>query len=251
MTVQNLPAPKLHKSVFQARYEAKLEFYENLYPAARKFDEIPHWETNGMTVTLFDFDKHISVGIAPNSFSYSQDSADLQLESKYLGRIIDVLTSALRISKFTRLGLRRWYLIPVTFSFESLASILDLKLSAQDEKLQKIMPQKVKDLMYVTIRTEGDYTTRIVIGPTTNEQAPSLIPYDQQHHLQVSGREELYLEIKKGYPPVSVFLEVDHFQESENLSLDDARLFTQQATDRVSKLTANLNDYFFSTKVEM
>src|ERR1700694_5777494 len=122
------PKAVLQKSAFQARYKPELEFYRLLYLAAQKIEGFPQWQTDRLTVTLFNPQKHCSVGIAFDSFSYTQDSSDLEQEDKQVSQALQVLPSELHLKSFTRFGLRRWYLVPFEDSFEALVAVLELKL---------------------------------------------------------------------------------------------------------------------------
>ena len=192
-----MPKPVLYKTIFQARYKPQLEFYNLLIPAAQLFNDFPHWQTDRLKITLSDFEKHCSVGIAHDSFSYAQDFHDIDQEQTYIQRVLDILPTALHIGAFNRLGLRRWYLIPVDIPFESLVSILNVKLFSQDDRLRNIMPKQVDDLSYIIVSSDEPYKSRTVIGPMRKSEIPSFIVVDQEHHLDRQNREELHLKIKK------------------------------------------------------
>lgn len=116
-----VPKPALYKTIFQARYKAELKFYELLMPAAQRLRDYPHWETDRLRVTLQDFDKHCSVAIAHDSFSYEQDSQDNVMEEKYVQQVLDELPAALQVDFFMRLGYRRQYLIAVDMGADPLS----------------------------------------------------------------------------------------------------------------------------------
>jgi hypothetical protein len=248
-TRRKRPLPVLYKSIFQARYKPQLEFYKLLIPAARQFEDFPHWETDRLNITLFDFEKHCSVSIAHDSFSYHQDSEDVEQEQKYIKKVLDVFPTGLEIDTFRRFGLRRWYLIPVDIPLESLASILNIKLLSQDDRLRSIMPGQINDLSFIVVSSEEPYAYRAVIGPMRKAEIPSYITVDQKHHLNMKDRGEVYLELLRSYPEVSVYLEIDYYQLSENLTVEDAKKFIQAANERVNRIVYDLSRYFFSTEV--
>lgn len=247
---KTLPKPVLHKTIFQARYKPQLEFYNLMTAAAQQFGEFPHWQTDRLKITLFDFEKRCSVGIAHDSFSYSQDSHDTNQEGLHINQVVDILPTALHVESFIRFGLRRWYLIPIDVPFESVASILNIKLFSQDERLRGIMPRELNDMSYIAVCADPPYGSRTVIGPMRKVEIPSYIVVDQAHHLNMENRAELYVDIVKGYPDVSVYIEIDFYQQSEGLTVEDARSFIQTASDKVHRVVADLRDYFFSTKLE-
>jgi hypothetical protein len=242
--------PKLYKSIFQARYKPRLEFYDLMVPASKKFEEFPHWQTDGLKLTLFDPGKHCSIGIAFDSFSFSQDMASIDQEKSFVDRIVDTLPAALEVTSFLRFGLRRWYLAALDMPFSSLVSVLDLKLFSQHERLREILPEKVDDLMYVTVNSESPYTARVTVGPVHDFEIPSYVPLDQEHHLDPQKRAEQYIEIIKKYPKVALYVEIDYSRSAENLTVDDAKSFAKRADERTSTIINDLTNYFLSAKVE-
>lgn len=249
---KSLPIPRLYKSIFQVRYKPELRFYEHMYEAAQKVNWMPDWETDRLKVTVSDSESHCSITIAHDSFTYAQDSSDIQLEGKNINSILNILPEALQLKSFGRFGFRQWYLIPVTYSFEELASILEVKLFSQDEKLRAILPKDFQDLMYVVIRDEGKFRAKITIGPVKKSEAAPLIPYDKQYHLGAENREERYRSIVAEYPEVAVFLDIDYFQldTANKLQVQEAAVFYSTAARRIAQMAKDLCEYFFSTKLK-
>jgi len=221
-----------------------------MIPASKEFADFPHWQTDGRKLTLFDPSKHCSIGLAFDSFSFSQDMSDVGQERAFAKQMLEKLPSKLEVTSFSRLGIRRWYLTSVAMSFEALVAILDLKLFAQAEQLREILPANVKDVMYVTVNAEAPYSARISIGPVHGFEIPPLIPIDQEHHLDPQKRAEQYIEIIKKYPKVSIYYEIDYFQAEEQISIDDGKKFIELADSRIREIVTNLTNYFLSAKVK-
>lgn len=239
----------LHKTIFQVRYNPKLKFYDLLTTAAQQLSEYPHWRTNNLNVILRDYDKHCSLTISHNAFSYEQDSNDMDMEVKYIKQALEKLPSALQIKSFNRFGFRRRYLIVVNMSFESLVSILHVKLFSQDDKLRTIMPSQVEDLMYRIDFKEKPYGYHVTVGPVRKGEIPRYIGYDLENHLNPETIEREHQEIKEKYPDVAVFADIDFYQTAEKLSLKETATFTETARQKIQEIINNLNSYLFKTKV--
>lgn len=245
------PTPVLYKTIFQVRYKPQLSFYNLLMSAAQRFSEYPHWETTGLRVVLRDFDKHCSLAIGHNAFGYEQDSSDVAMEEKYIQRTLEELPSALQIESFNRFGYRRQYLIAVDMSFESLVSVMNVKLLSHDERLRRIMPAQVKDLMYRVDSADDHYKYHFTVGPVRKQEIPRYVTYNREHHLKPETGEEEYQVIVAKYPEVAVFVDVDLYQEEDHLRVEDAAPFTDTARQKVHRLTNDLSGYLFAKEVEV
>ncbi len=245
-----MPSPKLYKTIFQARYKAELKFYELLIPAAKQMTEFPDWETNRLSVTLKNFDRRCNLSISHNSFSYDQDSNDIEIETNYINKALEILPSALEIESFIRLGFRRRYLIPVEIPFDSLIQMLNIKLLSQEKKLREVMPANVKDLMYRIDSEEEGFKYHFLIGPVSKQEIPKYVEFNRQHNLNPANREEKYRKIVQEYPDVAIFIDIDLFQEKGELQAKKAANFVNNARSKVDNLTRELCNYLLEEKVE-
>lgn len=245
-----MPTPKLYKTIFQARYKAELKFYELLILAAKQMTEFPDWETNRLSVTLKNFDRRCNLAISHNSFSYDQDSNDIEIETNYINKALEILPSALEIESFIRLGFRRRYLIPVEIPFNSLIQMLNIKFLSQEKKLREIMPANVKDLMYRIDSEEEGFKYHFLIGPVSKQEIPKYVEFNRQHNLNPASREEKYRKIVQEYPDVAIFIDIDLFQEKGELQAKKAANFVNNARSKVDNLTRELCKYLLEEKVE-
>lgn len=245
-----LPKPKIYKSIFQARYKSDLRFYDLLMPAAKKLGHFEHWQTNRLNVTLRDYDNHSSFVIDFQSFGYEQDFGKLDVEQENVNRAIDILPSALELESFTRLGLRRFYIIPVPMGFESLVTVLNVKLFSQSEKLKTIIPYKIHDIMSVQEFKDGDFMYRIMIGPLNKAEVEQYVPFNKEQHLKPDEASKLYLGIAEKYPDVSVLIDIDFSQATENLPIKEATNFIETARARHAEAITGLTEYLFTRDIE-
>jgi len=243
--------PTLHKTIFQIRYNPELKFYGLLMTAAQQLSKYPHWRTNRLSVILRDYDKHCSLAIRHDNVTYEQDSSDIEMEMKYIQQALEKLPSALQVKFLNRVGYRRKYLITVKSPFESLVSILYVKLFSQDEKIRSIMPSKVEDIMYRIDFKEEPYQYRVTVGPVRKREVPRYIEYNLENHLDPMTREKEYQEIKEKYPDVAIFIDIDLYQMAEKIELKDAISFPKKACDKIHKMVNELNNYLFKSKVEV
>lgn len=249
MSKQKAPVPE--KVIFQVQYEARLGFYELLIPAARRLESLyPHWESTGLRVVLRDFDKRCSLAIAHNAATYDQDSSDTAMAETHVAKMLQELPPAFEIESFTRLGYRRQYLVPVQMPFESLVSVLNVKLLSQDERLRRFMPSEVKDLMYRVDCGDGPYLFHVTVGPLHKKEVPRYVALNREHHLAPEMAEEQYLALAAQYPDVSLFADIDMYRQGGAFPVSEAVDFTQQARDRVHGLVTNLYDYVLDEKVD-
>lgn len=244
---KDAPGVLLCKTVFEARYKPCLKFYALLIPAAEKLDEYPHWETDRLSVILSDPGKRCSLGIRHRRFGYDQDSDDVSLEEERLEKALNELPQALEISSYVRLGFRRQYLIPVkNMTFEELVAILGVKLFSQDERLTKIMPPQIDDLMYRVDSSDDSFRFRFTVGPIRKQEIPGHIRFSREHHLDPETREKDYLDIVQDYPDVAVLVDIDMFRQEEEIPTNEAQIFVKEARSRLENIVIHLRDYLFA-----
>jgi len=150
----------------------------------------------------------------------------------------------LEIENFIRLGFRRKYLVRVDMPFESLVTILSVKLLSQDERLRDIMPQKVEDIMYRVDSSEEQYRFHFTIGPVSKQEIPHYLTYNREHHLNPETADEDYQAIVEEYPEVAVFMDIDIYW-SEEKELKDAAYFVDNARDKLHQIVIGLTNYLF------
>jgi len=239
-----------HQITFQIRYKPKLEFYDLLMTAAQKINGYPHWETNRMRVVLKNFEKHRSLAIGHNAFTYQQDSNDEEMEGKHIQQTLEKLPGELKVKSFNRIGYRKKYLTPAKMSFESLVNVLYIKLFSQEDKLRRALPSEIEDLMYRLDFRDDNYRYHVTVGPVRKFEIPKHIAYNIENHLSPETRDKEYQEIIKKYPDVAIFSDVDFYQESEELRLKDVEHFVSLAKRKVYDIINDMNNYLFNTKME-
>lgn len=242
------PAPKAFKTIFQARYAAKLGFYDRLMLAAEKLEEYPHWQTNRLEVLLKDPDHRCSLVIGSQAFAYDQDSSDPALEKARIETAVEQLPAALGIDSFVRLGLRRHYLAPVDMDFASLVAVVNVKLLSQDEALRKVMPSRVEDLMYRVDAADDDYSYHITVGPVRRAEIPRLIGFDLENHLHPGTATAEMSKVLASYPEVATLFDVDLYRMGE-IATAEAAGFVKSGRTRIDELVAGLGEYVLTTEV--
>jgi hypothetical protein len=237
------PTPVPYKTIFQVRYKPELKFYDLLMPAVQQQKDYPHWWTDRMSVTLGDVEQHCNLTVNHQSFTYEQDSHDMGMEAKHVGEAVSGLPGALQLTSFSFFGYRCFSLVSSEMSFEELVSVLNVKLFCQDENLRRILPKRVDDLLYRVDFLDLPNRYHLTIGALWREQVPQFIQFNRNYHLPPQNAEEEYQKIKAKYPNVSLLLDIDLCQMSEDLSLDDLNSFTTQAPQKVRALTKSLAEY--------
>lgn len=239
-------SPKLYKIIFQARYKPHLRFYNMLYDIGQKFENFPHWETDGLSLVLKDFEKRCSLGIRHDNFSYDQDSDSISQADSNLKTVLEILPKYLEIDSYFRLGLRKKFLAPVKMSFQELVGILYLKLFSQDECLNKITPEIVYDLQYVIDSSENNLRYHIRLGPVEKKEIPRHMGLNKRHHFDPITEQKDYEEIINSYPELAVFMDIDVFQSEDEIAVTDGNIFLKDAKQRINKLVEGLIAYIFN-----
>lgn len=243
-----MKVPVLAKSIFQVRYAAKLSNFELLIPASIKFTDYPHWSTDKISVTLKNFENHCSLTIKHDNFTYEQDSSDTEIENKNILDAITILPNELKFESFQRIGYRRKYFIPVTQTFESLVSILNIKLLSQKSELAEIFPEQVRDLYYRVdfddVENENKY--HVFIGPCTRNELSEQLEFNKGSHLDPKSANLDYLSIVEKFPETSVYMDIDIFHLGEIVGIEHIRSFYEEINKEFDNISSKLNSYLFS-----
>jgi hypothetical protein len=238
--------PSLYKTIFQVRYESQLRYVQQISPAAQQMTEYPDWETDGVRVTLRDRDKHCSVAIAPDSFSYEQDSGDASLEKERIQRLLDVIPSSMGVDSATRIGYRQWFMLAVDMPLDSLVSVLNVKLLSSDEGLRQVLPQTISDLMYRVDASDDGHKYHITVGPVQKNEIPRWLPFNRGHHLRPGTAGGEFRKIVDAYPDVAVLMDIDMYREAEVLPMTEASSFVDQCRGTLSQMADSLGRYLFA-----
>lgn len=247
---QHIPELQLQKNLFEVRYAPKLNFFHLMHPAAQKLTGYPHWEVSQLAVTLRNFEQLCSLSIQHNRFVYDQDADQNREEKTYIQDALEHLPTALEITAYTRLGLRRRYLLPTTMSFRELVAVMDLKLFSQNERLKVVMPSRTEDLMYRVDGADGDLKFHVQTGPVKKEEVPRYLEFNRNDHLDPAMHEETYLSIIDTYPDVAVFVDIDVYRQQERIPVDEAFTFWEAAQERVKSMTKGFGAYLFDSSIE-
>src|SRR6202035_2150928 len=175
--------PKLFKTIFAAQFKPYLNFFSLFREGAAKLTHYPHWATNFGNITVRNFETRCSINIQNRTIGFVQDSGDINNEQTRLTELVDVLIPELQLTTFVRLGYRRQYLVPLDTTFESLVSILRLKLLSAADQLQQILPGEVHDLLYRINCSQDDDRFHIHLGPLKRREIPQYINFDAENHL--------------------------------------------------------------------
>lgn len=248
---QHFPELQLQKSLFEVRYAPKLHFFHLLYPAAQKLTGYPHWEVSQVAVTLRNFEQLCSLSIRHNRFVYDQDTDQNRDEKTYIQDALENLPTALEITAYTRLGLRRKYLLPTRMSFAELVAVMDLKLLSQNESLKAIIPSRTEDLMYRVDGSDNDLKFHVQAGPVKKEEVPRYLEFNRNDHLDPAIREETYRNIIEAYPDVAVFVDIDLYCQHESIPIGETFAFWEEAQERVKIMTRDFGAYLFDASIEV
>ena len=244
---KKIPQPVLHKFTFQATYKPNLKFYDLLYSATQKLSGYEHWETNRLYVFLHDYEKHCTLAVRHNVFSYEWDYSGA---SNYINDVkdtLEILPTSLEIKTFRRLGFRKHFLIPTHMRFEEVNNILNLKFLAQDEQLTNLFPSGVTDMSYVAVGTDDELEFRIVVGPMKRKEISSYIQVNQKYNFAPDKPSD-YASVLSSYPEISVYLDIDVFRRDEEtgIPIDYGLNFLEKANSMVQENLSTLNEYIFA-----
>lgn len=247
---KKLPQPVRHKVLFQARYKPTLGFYNLLYTAAAQFSNYEHWETNGLHVLLYDYEKRHTLGIHHNNFFYDWDYGGTELFLDNIREATKQLPSVLQLSGFMRVGLRQQFLIPAQMDLKEVTDILNVKFLAQNEELAELFPNRLRDMSYIAISTEDNLDIRLGLGPMQKVEVPNHIQIDQKHHFSPDQPED-YAAVFNSYPNVAVFIDIDISSSGQSITPEKALSSIDEIESKLNEKVMFLQDYIFDRQVKL
>ncbi|MGB5293831.1 MAG: hypothetical protein WBP34_02665 [Thermoanaerobaculia bacterium] len=252
MSPRKPPKPALKKVILEIRYKPDLGFYDRLMPAAQAFtDEYPHWQTSRLAVSLRDWDNRCSQAIRHNRFSYEQDSDNVELEKERIDLVLDRLPKALEVETALRFGYRRRYLVEVNMELGALVEVINTKLFSQDERLLKVLPRTVTDLMYrLDLKDDDGASYHLTLGPVQGAEAANYVVFNREQHLDPDTAQGDYADLVAAYPSVALFIDIDYYRFDEDIPLSEAKTFVEKARETTHKLAVDLTQVVLSTQVD-
>ena len=236
------PLTSAVKTVFRVDYDATLDFYERLYPAAADVrDGYPDWETDRLKVVLKNFEDRCSLTISHAAFFYSQDHLNaVSKEEARINKVIEILPNALGKQKIKRAGLRRQYLLPVEMEYADLVQLMKGKFLTPDPLFHEGICPHFDDLQVVfTFKHSG--FKMITIAPTFRDQLSRVLQLDVTNNFRAEDVWILTGEVFADYPLNSVYVDCD-FAETD-LECRALASFYQRAREEHAKLIENVQRF--------
>jgi hypothetical protein len=238
------------KTIFQIQYDPKLIFYDRLYKNEEITKKFPHWQTDKLIVILKDFEKKHSLTITHNNATYESDLFDKNNEEEIILLLISKITNIVDDGTFSRIGLRRFYLIKQEMSFSELVEIINLKLFTTS--FQKILFNPIKDSSIIITSNINDYNYRLILGPMHKGEISKFIRYNIDNHIDpdLGKRVKELGNIFSSYPDVALFLDIDYFITEKNLTQESLMKFWNASKKDINLILERIISMIFEEKIK-
>lgn len=242
---------QIKKTIFQIQYKPELQFYNVLFSQKELFDEFHHWQTDKLKIVLKDYDLMHSINIEHNKTTYELDNYQKDIELKFINLIKDNIQSYVNDSKFTRLGIRRIYLLPVKFEHETLSELISIKCFS-DNFLTEIDSFPTDNAITVHFK-EHDSVGILTFGPIKKDEIPQLLKLNINNHIDPDSIDKFGKidKILNSYPNVSLYFDYDVSIKFEGKS--DMKVLTDFVENNSNpnyKIIRNLKKYLFEDKIK-
>jgi hypothetical protein len=239
----------LKKTLFNIRFKPYLEFFENKFKIGSNLKEFPHWETNYLYLIFKDFDNRCSIKLDSQLMVYEQDKSDLDLENKYIEKLIDIYKKEYN-SQASGLYYTRRYLVEPKIKFQDLVNILNIKLYSSDEQLKKILPQKTLDLMYrKDFKLDNEDTLFLTLGATRKNEIPMYILFNSKNHFPPDKMQSEISKLNESYPDQALFINIDYQRINDQIKKENIDTFYPTAVKFIEDLVMSLKTHLFKTKL--
>src|SRR5947209_2982900 len=129
--------PVAYATIFQAKFEPKISYFQSVFGTAARLEDYPHWHTDTVTASMRDFAHRRSATFNFGWIGYRQDKNDIAQERASIHQLLEVGTSGLNVKKFSRVGFRRKYLAELDLEYKDLVGLVQAKLLSPDIGLVK------------------------------------------------------------------------------------------------------------------
>lgn len=198
--------PFIRKTLFEARFRAKLEFFDLRSKLSISFSkDLPEWQYDGLRISMFDPKDHSQL---------TMDSKRLVFEFDRNGRAGDAKAMILKmgkktvetlgIDKFDRLGLRFFYAYPSPMKYPELNEVFILKTISREKAFKDLFHGEVNDSAMALVLKRDNLNFRIQTGPTLSGETIQRIPFEGRIFTR-ENREEL----GKSLADANLFIDLD------------------------------------------
>lgn len=239
--------PKLHKTIFQIRYEPHLCFYDTFRKAASCFEIYDNWSTDGKRVTLRDFEKHNSVTVAHNHLTFVSDAPKISDHEEIIIPIVKKLLPSLTKKKISRLGYRQIFLCPVDLAFADAVDILDVKLYSQDSILKQVLPGAKEDIYLQLHSSDAEFHYNTRLGPVRKSEIAKQLELDIENHFETDSNEDDFFKLVSKFPEVALFIDLDSYKQfEEGAEILELCNISDVLRSKASVFSKEISDYCFS-----
>ena len=238
-----------YKTVFKVDFKPTIDFYDAMFPIATELPDYPDWMTNGLSITLSNYDDWCSFYLAHNSFMYVREikkEDSKRPDEKRIQTILDKVVPKLNKREFTRVGLRSWFLTPVEMKFDQLVGIVAEKFVVDNKEIREGICPVPTDCAYSVHFTEADSLVVLRAGPLKRDEVEVQFVPNRNTNVPVKKRglpaEDLFAEM----PAVSLLVDVDVSQT--DVKVADVPKVYEAAMQLHTKLSQNISKYVFGLK---
>jgi hypothetical protein len=239
-----------YKTVFRADFKALMGFYDKMFTIASRFNGFPDWVTTGLAITLQNFDARSSCTLSDKFFVYARDvkvPSSTWNDDEKIREMLKTVPSELKLSAFSRLGFRSWFLFPVKMGFGELVYLFGEKFLQQTKEISEGICPSPTDLGFAAHFDDEELTAHLRVGPMKREETEQQFGPDRMSNFAVKERalppEELFADI----PEVSLLIDIDIFRSNAQATeIDQFYEKSQALRDRVSD---NIAKYVFGLPV--
>ena len=234
------------KTIFRADYEASLDFYEKLIPAAQLLmDDYPDWQRTALKVQLRNYSKHCNLNIDFTSIGYSQEGQGPRTQgAERIEKAAKLLPAALGKEHIRRAGLRRMYLIPVEMEFQDLVDLCRSKVLTNTPDFLEGVAPGVSDFYLLLDFPREPGVKRIILTTAKRNHLPPLTQPEIEANYDSKGRVGITTgETFAQYPEHGLFVDCDY----SRLKFDAQELcaFLDAAEQEHDRILENIQSFFF------
>jgi hypothetical protein len=240
-----IPKARLLKIALEARMKPELQRFALLHRVAAEVSGYPDWHAGFSHVRLINTTAHCSVLIGSHELRYVQDSGDRTIEQARSSALSERLFRTLQISGFSRMGYRRWYLLPLEMEFREAVDLFYLRYYPEADPIRGL-GHRVRDLLYrVDTTDEGGWHWHITFAPIPRSQTMGLINYDFDAHWPGPETSLARGQIYEGLPEVALYQDLDCYRSEPEMSLAEWQEFAVRSREKMDQVSQSLYATFF------
>jgi hypothetical protein len=230
--------------IVEWRYKPRLLHFSLMDEAGAALEgDFPDWEKTPITVDLRNRQTHRRLVLGHSRTvieMYSETNPEDAI--RFAVRVQKVVARKLAYDGISRLGLRFWFALGTSQTFEALVAAMFDRLFRRDPAVERMLDAEVSDTQYVVdLRADQEgWESHFRLGPMRREQWFQVVEYDPRLFPTNAQDPESLDQLRQTVPEILTYVDLDIYRPS--VDPRDVEHLVEQALVRARSRVARVSE---------